>query len=106
MRDQDFIMKIAKQKAEQLGYVYYNLKVRSHVVKPNSSLEIKAYNQIYYILSADPGIAVSSDCAEYDKNKTCQLLDENIEEHRGEIVVKNSTDETRNIEFLQVILQE
>ena len=97
-----YIHQIIPQRIKELDYTRYHERLRDFVIAPESELKITAYNELFFIVDDPRGLIVDSDYGMYDS--TDDPLQENVHQHRGEIVIQNPGTEIRRIKFIQVII--
>lgn len=97
-----FILHYAPLRLAQQGYTKYHLRHRDFVIEAGSSMEIPAYNELFFIVDEPPGLVVDSDYGMYDS--TDSPIPESIHVHRGEIKIINPGDTKRRIKFIQAII--
>lgn len=101
---EELAIRYAPRRVRERGFSKYRLVFQDLNVKTGQQIELAAYNEIWFVLEADIGIAISSDYGEYDYSN--EKLSENIHEHADRIMIKNSSDMPQKVKFIQVILQE
>jgi hypothetical protein len=99
---EQFIYEHIKQRTKDLGYSNYRVSQRDLTINADAVLKIKAFNQFYYILQADPGLSISSENGEYDKQNP--MIEENVYDHTGVIEITNNSDTDKSIQFIYLIL--
>lgn len=99
---EQFILQYAPERVKQLGYVAYYLKYHDLVLEGNSFRVLQAYNELYFIVEDPKGLVVESNYGLYDS--TDDPLDNNIHQHRGEIIIRNPGAEKRRIKLIQIII--
>lgn len=99
---EQFILQYATGRVKQLGYATYHLKYHDLVLQGNSTKTLQAYNELYFIVEDPKGLIVESDYGLYDS--TDEPLENNIHQHRGEIIIANPGTEKRRIKLIQIII--
>lgn len=99
---EQFILQYVPERIKQLGYTAYHLRYHDWVLPGQSKKHITAYNELYFIVEDPVGMVVESDYGWYDS--TGDMLEANIHQHRGEIIITNPGSERRRIKFIQVII--
>ncbi len=99
---EQFILQYAPQRVRQLGFSKYHLRHRDLTLDAGNTVEIPAYNELFFIVDDPPGLVVDSDYGMYDS--TDDPLAENVHVHRGEIRISNPGTEKRKIKFIQIII--
>lgn len=92
----------AKRRVEERGYKDFRMVFRELQLQPNESRTINAYNELWFVLSAEDGIRVVSDYGVYDYGQP--LLSEQFHEHADRIELLNKGASTQKIRFLQIIM--
>ncbi len=100
---EELAIRYAPQRVQERGFETYRLVFQDLNLEPKQELQLAAYNEIWFLIEADSGISISSDYGEYDYNNP--KLSENIHEHADWIEVKNQSDESKKVKFVQVILK-
>lgn len=95
------IYKLAEQKMAQLGYKKYTTKHRTLVVAANSLLEVSSIDQYWYLKNSVFGVTIRSDYGL--SGDQIPATNEVIIEHTGSIEIRNNTNKTTRIEFVQVL---
>ncbi len=62
---------------------------------------IDAYNEYFFLTSADLEISVSSEFGSYDLND--DTINEQLYEHQGKIILTNKSKNLKHVQFIQVI---
>jgi len=99
---EEFIIQYIPQRVRQLGFSEYHLNYRDLLVEKCTSMNIPAYNELYFIIDDPDEMIVESDYGVYDS--TDCPVDDNIHQHRGEIVIQNKSNKDRRIKFIQVLM--
>lgn len=99
---ESFILEYVPQRVKQLGFSKYHLRYRDLVLRESESVRLAAYNELFFIVDDPPGIVMESDYGIYDS--TDDELPENMHQHRGEIVIRNSGQGTRRVKLIQIII--
>lgn len=101
---EEFAIRYLPQRVEERGFQKHRMIFQDLNLEPNQQIELAAYNEIWFLIDAEDGIAISSDLGEYDYSNSA--LSENIHEHADAITVKNTADVSRKVKFIQTILIE
>jgi hypothetical protein len=101
---EEFIIRYAEQRAKERGYDKFLMRYHDLVIQGEETKEINAFNEIYFLISADAGISIQSDYGEYDYGNLS--LSENVHEHADQIRITNYTSSTKRVQFIQVIFQQ
>lgn len=99
---EQLIVQFIPERVRQLGFVDYHLRYRDIMIDKQSSVNITAYNELYFIVDDPPDLVVESDYGIYDS--TDSPVEENMHQHRGEIMIQNKESKSRRIKFIQVII--
>jgi hypothetical protein len=99
---EQLIMQFIPHRVKQLGFTDYHLRYRDVLIGQGSSVIIPAYNGLYFIVDDPPQLVVESEYGIYDS--TDSPVEENVHQHRGEIIVQNKGTRNRRIKFIQVII--
>jgi hypothetical protein len=99
---ESYIHQIIPHRMKELEYKRYHEHHRDFIMDAESMLTIQAYNELYFIVDDPIGIIVASDYGMYDS--TDEPLEENVHQHRGEIIIQNPGMEKRRIKFIHVIM--
>ena len=99
---EQLIIQYIPERVKQLGFREYHLRYRDLMIRKQSSVNVTAWNELYFIVDDPSGLVVESDYGIYDSTET--PVEENIHQHRGEIVIQNKTGNTKRIKFIQVII--
>ncbi|PZR24518.1 MAG: hypothetical protein DI538_28155 [Azospira oryzae] len=99
---EQLIVQFIPERVSQLGFMDYHLRYRDIMIDKESSMNITAYNELYFIVDDPPDLVVESDYGIYDS--TDSPVEENIHQHRGEILIQNKESKSRRIKFIQVII--
>ena len=101
---EEFAIRYALRRARERGFSKYRLLFQDLNLRPGQQIELAAYNEIWFLISADSEIVISSDYGEYDYSNS--KLSENAHEHADRIIITNNNEaESRQVIFIQVILQ-
>ena len=100
---EELAIRYAPRRVRERGFSRYRLVFQDLNLKASQQIELAAYNEIWFVLGADNGIAISSDYGEYDY--TNDKLSENVHEHADQIIIKNTVHEPQKVRFIQVILE-
>ncbi len=100
---EDFIVVLASQRVRERGFSRYRLSHRDLSIAPNEKREVRAYNEIWFLVHAGEGILISSDYGEYDHDNGAS--GENIHEHGDIITITNGSATVKQAKFIQVQLQ-
>jgi hypothetical protein len=99
---EELIQSYAPERIKQLGYRKYYLRYRDLTILPSSSQNLRAYNQLWFIVDDPPGLIIESDYGIYDS--TGAYISDNSHEHKGEIVITNPDAENKRIKFIQIVI--
>lgn len=99
---EQFILGYVPQRVKELGYNKYTLRYRDLVLEGNSKIDLMAYNELYFIIDQPLGVVVESDYGLFDSSDT--MLEDNVHQHRGEILIGNPGTVKRRIKLIQVII--
>ena len=99
---EQFILQYTPERVKQLGFTKYYLRHRDLTIEAGKTVEIPAYNELFFIVDEPPGLVIESDYGMYDS--TDNQLAESVHAHRGEIRIINPGIEKRRIKFIQVII--
>ena len=99
---EQLIIQFIPERVRQLGFVDYHLRYRDVMIEKQSSVNITAYNELYFIVDDPPDLVVESDYGIYDSTEN--PVEENAHQHRGEIVIQNKSSKNKRIKFIQVII--
>jgi hypothetical protein len=99
---EQFILDFIPRRIEELGYKDFKIRYRDFLVEENSSKTILAYNSLYFLAGDPQGVVIESYYGLYD---TINFeAEDNIHQHRGEIVITNPGTDKKRIKFIQVII--
>jgi hypothetical protein len=101
---EEFILRYAEQRVKERGYNKYLMRYHDLLIQGKEVKEISAFNEIYFLISADDEISIQSDYGEYDYSNSS--LSENVHEHADQIRITNHTSSTKRVKFIQVIFQQ
>lgn len=99
---EQLIIQFIPERVRQLGFTDYHLRYRDVMIEKQRTVNITAYNELYFIVDDPPDLVVESDYGIYDS--TDRPVEENAHQHRGEIVIQNRSSKSRRIKFIQVII--
>lgn len=99
---EQLIIQFIPERVRQLGFTDYHLRYRDVMIEKQRSVNITAYNELYFIVDDPSDLIVESDYGIYDS--TDSPVEENVHQHRGEIVIQNKGNKSRRIKFIQVII--
>lgn len=99
---ESYIHQIIPQRMKELEYKRFHEHHRDFVLEAESTIKINAYNELYFIVDDPVGLIVESDYGMYDS--TDEPLEENVHQHRGEIIIQNPGTGKRRIKFIQAII--
>jgi hypothetical protein len=99
---EQFILDYAPVRIKQLGFKKYHFRHRDLTIEAGKSVEIPAYNELFFVVDEPPGLVIESDYGMYDS--TDDPIPESIHVHRGEIRISNPGIEKRRIKLIQVII--
>ncbi len=99
----DFAEKYVSSRANELAYKNgYALRLRHLVIKPQETREIKAYNQLYFMVHAEDDLMVIADFGYFNPQDT--KTNEQLYEFKGKIQITNShSTDVRNVKFIQIV---
>ena len=101
---EEFLLRYAQQRVQERGYDSFLMRYHDLLIQGEETKEINAFNEIYFLISADEGISIRSDYGEYDYGNSG--LSENVHEHADQIRITNYTSSIKRIKFIQVIFQQ
>ena len=99
-----FALQYIPQRVRERGFARYRMGFQDLQFAPGEAQEITAYNELWLLLEADAGITIQSDYGRYDARS--EKLSENIHEHADQIWIRNTSDTSQKVQFIQVILQQ
>lgn len=99
---EQLIIQYVPERIRQLGFTDYHLRYRDMMIDKQSSMTVTAWNELYFIVDDPPDVIVESDYGIYDSTET--PVEENVHQHRGEIVIRNKSSKSKRIKFVQVII--
>lgn len=99
---ESFILDYIPNRMKQLEFQKWHIQYRDLAVNPEETLQIKAYNEIWFIVSNPTGFIVESDYGIFDGTQVA--THEYAHEHRGLVMVRNTTKEKLRITFIQTII--
>jgi hypothetical protein len=99
---EQFILDYSRVRIKQLGFTKYHLRHRDLTIEAGKSVEISAYNELFFVVDEPPGLVIESDYGMYDS--TDNPIPESIHVHRGQVRISNPGIEKRRIKFIQVII--
>jgi hypothetical protein len=99
---EQLIIQYIQERVKQLGFTDYHLRYRDLMIGKQSSMAVTAWNELYFIVDDPQDLIVESDYGIYDSTET--PVEENVHQHRGEIVIQNKANRSRRIKFIQVII--
>jgi hypothetical protein len=99
---ESYIIERVPKRIRQLGYENYHVCYKDFTLKPNSTLVIPAFNELWFIVDDPPGVVIESSYGLYDSTGT--YLSDNTHEHRGEIAIENPDSDHKRLKFIQVII--
>ncbi|MDO9186248.1 MAG: hypothetical protein Q7W13_09575 [Bacteroidia bacterium] len=90
-------------KMEELGHGtnYLAPKFRHFSLYAGETREVDAYDEYYFLITADLEISVKSEFGIYDLSDG--TINEQKHEHQGKIIIINKTDSVKQIVFIQII---
>jgi hypothetical protein len=100
---EEFILRYAEQRVKERGYDKFLMRYHDLLIQGEEIKEINAFNEIYFLITADEGISIRSDYGEYDYSNSS--LSENVHEHADQIRITNHTSSAKRTRFIQVIFQ-
>jgi hypothetical protein len=90
------------RRMKQLGYgTEYYIRFRHLVLQPQEGREIDAFNQFYILIEEPQSIMIFSEFGFFDLSS--DRVNEQSYEHQGAIGIINTSNEIRNVRFIQVI---
>ena len=101
---EEFILRYTEQRVKERGYDTFLMRYHDLLIQGEEKKEIQAFNEIYFLISADAGISIQSDYGEYDYDNLS--LSENVHEHADQIRITNNTSSIKRVKFIQVIFQQ
>jgi hypothetical protein len=99
---EQLIIQYVPERIRQLGFTDYHLRYRDLMIVKQSSMTVTAWNELYFIVDDPPDVIVESDYGIYDSTEN--PVEENVHQHRGEIVIRNKSSKSKRIKFVQVII--
>lgn len=99
---EQLIIQYVPERIRQLGFTDYHLRYRDLMIVKQSSMTVTAWNELYFIVDDPPDVIVESDYGIYDSTEN--PVEENVHQHRGEIVIRNKSSRSKRIKFVQVII--
>ena len=99
---EQFILEYAPKRVRQLGFERYHLRYRDLLIEANATINLAAYNELFFIVDDPPGLMMESDYGIYDATDT--PLVESVHQHRGEISISNPGSGSRRIKLIQIII--
>lgn len=99
---EQLIIQYVPERIRQLGFADYHLRYRDLMIGKQSSMIVIAWNELYFIVDDPPDVIVESDYGIYDSTEN--PVEENVHQHRGEIVIRNKSSKSKRIKFVQVII--
>lgn len=99
---EQLIIQYVPERIRQLGFTDYHLRYRDLMIGKQSSMTVTAWNELYFIVDDPPDVIVESDYGIYDSTEN--PVQENVHQHRGEIVIRNKSTKSKRIKFVQVII--
>lgn len=99
---ESFILDYIPKRMKQLDYHKWHIQYRDLAVEPEGEVQIKAFNELWFIVGNPTGFVVDSEYGIYDGSQVARH--EYAHEHRGLITVRNTTKEKLRITFIQTII--
>jgi hypothetical protein len=99
---EQFILQYVPVRIKQLQFNKFHLRHRDFIIEAGKTVEIPAYNELFFVVDEPPGLVIESDYGMYDSTEN--PISESIHLHRGEIRISNPGIEKRRIKFIQVII--
>lgn len=99
---EQLIIQYVPERIRKLGFTDYHLRYRDLMLSKQSSMTVTAWNELYFIVDDPPDVIVESDYGIYDSTEN--PVEENVHQHRGEIVIRNKSSKSKRIKFVQVII--
>ena len=94
-------IKIAEATVLNRNYERFTPHYRDITLRPREIRRIGAPDEHYMLREIDPGVVIESENGTYDKRSAD--VSESAHAFTGRIAIQNTTDLTRNVQFLQVI---
>lgn len=95
------ILKLAEQKMKQLRFTKFTVRNRTFSIPANTLLEQKGYAEYWFLKDSQAGLTVRSDYGL--SGNEIPNTNELINHHTGLIEIRNNTNKTMKVEFLQVL---
>ena len=95
------IYKLADQKMAQLGFTKYTVKHRTFNIAANTLFEKKAHAEYWFYKESIFGVTVRSDYGL--SGNEIPATNELIFEHTGLIEIRNNTNKSIKVDFVQVL---
>lgn len=100
---ESFILDYIPKRMKQLDYQKWHVQYRDIAVLPDESLQIPAFNEIWFIVGNPTGFYIDSDYGVYSGNPDTGSH-EYAHEHRGLVTIRNTSKEKLRITFIQTII--
>ncbi len=95
------IYRLADQKMKQLGFAKYEVKHRSLTIAADTLLEKNAFAEYWFLKENVFGVTVRSDYGL--SGDEIPATNEVIIEHTGLVEIRNNTNKTLRVDFVQVL---
>lgn len=99
---ESFILDYIPKRMKQLDYQKWHIQYRDIAIPPESEEQIRAYNELWFIVGNPKDIYIDSDYGAYDGSQIASH--EYAHEHRGLITIRNTSKEKLRITFIQAII--
>jgi len=97
-----FALEYIRRRMDELGVDnHYHLRYRHIRLGPKGRIELDGFNQYYYLIQPATALIVGSMMGCYDR--TSAAADELVYEHRGQIILHNSSGQPLYARLIQVI---
>ncbi|MBL6445722.1 hypothetical protein JMN32_05340 [Fulvivirga sp. 29W222] len=100
---EQFAIHYAPQRVKERGFEKFRLDYRDISVNSKETREIMAYNEIWFVVEAGPGIRVNSDYGLYSPFDP--FIEENMHEHGDRIVIENISRRIDKVKFIVIVLE-
>ena len=102
---QEFALLHIPSRMQELGHGtnYFTPTPQHYSLQAGEVRSIDAYNAYFFLTSADADISVRSEFGMYDLNNP--LLNQQLYEHEGKIIITNTSRNLRHVQFIQVIIK-
>lgn len=99
---ESFILDYIPKRMKQLGYDKWHIRYRDLGLWPEIEVALPAYNEIWFMVGAPTDFYIESDYGIYDGSQVAQH--EYSHEHRGNILIRNTSKTKLRIIFIQTII--